>query len=226
MKKIMLIMFLLAPVICFAEQARNLELIDVPTANTLVKGEVRYDAKFYTGGGILNRIYVGVFDRLMIGCGLDIENLIGAGNVTVSLPPTFLGKIRLTDDKDAIPAITLGYEGEGYMDSPAKGVFLALTKEIALGATYLQLTGDIYTNEFTHFGRDLSVAAGAAAALTKDFVISAEYDGILQKDYSHLNLGIGYFFDPIEISVGIKYGLGSDDVKLARILKVLYINYF
>jgi hypothetical protein len=198
----------------------------VPTANTLVKGEIRYDAKFYMGGGILNRLYVGVFDRLMIGCGLNIDNLIGSGAVTVTMPPTFLGKIRLTDDKDVIPAISIGYEGVGYLDSPAKGAFLAMTKEIGLGATYLQLTGDVYTDEFTHFGRDVIVAAGAAAALTKDFVISSEYDGILQKDYSHVNLGIGYFFDPIEISLGIKYGLGDDDVRLARILKVLYINYF
>jgi len=228
MKKLILLVFLLAPAVCMAmgEQARNLELIDVPTANTLVKGEVNYDAKFYEGGGILNRIYVGVFDRLMIGCGLNIENLIGEGNVSVDLPPTFAGRIRLTDDRDSIPAITIGYEGEGYMDSPAKGAFLALTKEISMGGAFLQLTGDAYTNEFTHFGKDINFAAGLAAAITRDFVISSEYDGILEKDYSHINAGVAYFFDPIEISIDVKYGLGRDDVKLARVLNIKYINYF
>jgi hypothetical protein len=228
MKKIFLIFLLVFISInfLFAAQARNIELVDIPTANTLIRGEVRVDIKFYPGGGILNRVYAGFFDRLMIGGALNIRNLIGTGNVELVLPPKFLGKIRITDDTSAIPSISIGYEGESYFDVSAKGLFLALTKELNLGGIFLQLTGTVYTNEFSQFGKNIDAGAGLALALTKEFIISTEYDSIFGNADGHINIGIGYFFDPIEIDIGIKYGLGENECKLARILKILYISYF
>jgi opacity protein-like surface antigen len=208
-----------------AAQARNIELIDVPTANTMIKGEVRVDIKMYPGGGILSRLYVGLFDKLMIGGAFNVRNIIGEGSVTFDLPPQFLGKIRITDDEGAVPAIAVGYEGQGYMDVPAKGAFLSLTKEVNAGII-MQLTGTVYTSNFTHFGQDINAGAGAAFAVTREFVLSAEYDGIIGKEHGHINLGAGYFFDPIEIDMGIKYGTGGQTDRLARILKILYISYF
>ena len=139
----------------FAVQARNIELVDVPTASTLIKGEIRVDIKFYPGGGILNRFYVGFFDRFMMGGALNITNIVGTGDVEVVLPPKFLGKIRITDDDGVVPAISLGYEGEGYFDMDPRGAFLAVTKEIELGQVFLQATGTIYTNEFQEFGSEI-----------------------------------------------------------------------
>jgi hypothetical protein len=207
------------------QQARNIELVDLPTANTMIKGEVRADVKLYPGGGILTRAYAGLFDRLMIGGAFNVSNLIGTGDVSFDVPK-FLAKIRITDDDAAVPAISVGYEGQGYMDVPAKGAFAAVTKEVSLGQIFVQLTCAVYTDEFAHFGKDINAGAGAAFALTKEFVISGEYDGIIQKKSAHLNFGIGYFFDPIEIDVGLKYGLGDDTYRLARTLKILYISYF
>lgn len=210
----------------FAAQARNIELVDVPTANTLIKGEIRYDIKFFPGGGILNRLYVGFFDRLMIGGALNVNNLIGTGNVNVVLPPKFLGKIRITDETDVVPAISIGYEGESYHDVPTKGAFVAVTKEIALGPVFLQATGTVYTNQFVYIGRDIDVGAGVAVAVTREFVISAEYDSIILDERGHLNFGVGYFFDPIQIDVGIKYGMGEQEARLSRILRIIYVSYF
>lgn len=210
----------------FASQARNIELVDVPTANTLIRGEVRVDIKFYPGGGILNRLYVGFFDRLMVGGALNIRNLIGTGDVELVFPPKFLGKIRLTDDTSAIPAISIGYEGESYFDIEARGLFVSITKEINLGSFFLQLNGAVYTNEFSQFGKAIDAGAGIAFAITREFNVCAEYDSILGNEDGHFNIGIGYFFDPIEIDIGIKYGLGNIENRLSRILKILYISYF
>ncbi len=228
MKKIILYLFVFLNLInfLFAGQARNIELVDIPTANTLIRGEVRVDIKFYPGGGILNRLYVGFFDRLMVGGALNVRNLIGTGDVELVFPPKFLGKIRLTDDTSTIPAISIGYEGESYLDVEAKGLFISVTKELNLGSIFMQLNGLVYTNEFSQFGKEIDAGAGIAFAITKEFIISAEYDSILGNEDGHFNIGIGYFFDPIEIDIGIKYGLGNVQNKLARILKILYISYF
>jgi len=228
LKKILLstVLFCLLAMPLFSAQARNIELVDVPTANSMLKGEVRYNARFYPGGGILNKLYVGIFDRLMIGGAFNVNNLIGSGNVDFVVPPKFLAKVRFTDDDGAVPAIALGYEGERYMDVPERGAFLALTKEVALGNIFLQLSGAVYTNTFRPFGRDIDLGAGLALALTREFTISAEYDSIILDESGHINASIGYYFDPIQIDIVLKYGMSESDIRQARLLKITYISYF
>ncbi|MCX7699104.1 MAG: hypothetical protein N2114_06545 [Candidatus Goldbacteria bacterium] len=228
MKKVYIVIFFIFifSICIFASQARNIELVDLPTANTLIKAELRCDIKLYPGGGILTRIYIGIFDKLMIGGAFNIVNLIGTGKVDYILPPKFLGKIRLTDDEGVIPALSIGYEGQGYIDIPAKGVFISLTKEISFSIIYLQLTGTVYSNDFNDITRNFDAGAGIAFAITKDFVICGEYDGFLGDNPGHINFGLGYFFNPIQIDVGFKYGLNDDNITVARIIKIAYISYF
>lgn len=210
----------------FGTQARNIELVDVPTANSMLKAELRYDVKFYAGGGVLNRIYVGVFDRLMIGAALNVTNLVGTGQIQVILPPKLLGKFRITDDEGGVPAISLGYEGESYLDMYTRGVFVSVTKEIALGSVFMQLTGTVYTNQFSDIITNMDMGAGAAFAVTRDLILCAEIDSLFRDSSLNLNCGISYRFDPITLEVILKYGLGEEDVRHSRVLRLTYISYF
>jgi hypothetical protein len=217
---------LLACGFIYAAQARNLELVDVPTANTLLKGELRVDFKFAPSGGILSRLYIGLFERFYIGGAFNVDNIIGSGDVSPDFPPNFTGKIRLTDDEGAVPAISLGYEGQGYMSLPAKGVFVAVTKEVNIGII-MQLTAEVNTSNFVHFGQNIDLGAGLAFGITRELNACMEFDGLLGGDnWGRINFGIGYFFDPIEIDVGFKFGFGSGEPAQARILKIVYISYF
>lgn len=225
LKKIILCVLMLSvPVLMLAVQARNIEILDVLTANSLIKGEIRGDFKFYPGGGILSRLYVGLFDRLMIGGGERVDNIIGNGNLSFNIP-WFLIKVRLTDDDGAMPAIAFGYEAPGYFDTPTKGAYIAVTKEIALGSVFAQLTGNVYTNNFSFFGRDIDMGTGIEFAITKEFILGSEFDGIFgaTPNARHINFIIGYFFDPIQIDIGIKYNLNRE---VSRILRIIYISYF
>ncbi|PKL92384.1 MAG: hypothetical protein CVV21_03475 [Candidatus Goldiibacteriota bacterium HGW-Goldbacteria-1] len=220
------VLILFFAVCSFGTQARNIELVDVPTANSMLKAELRYDVKFYAGGGVLNRIYVGVFDRLMIGAALNVTNLVGNGQIQVVLPPKLLGKFRITDDEGGVPAIAIGYEGESYLDMYTRGVFISVTKEIALGSAFMQLTGTVYTSQFSDIIMSMDMGAGAAFAITQDFMISAEVDSLFRDSSLNLNCGISYRFEPITIEVILKYGLGEDDVRHSRVLRLTYISYF
>ena len=215
---------LTAPAVMFAVQARNIEILDVPTANSLIKGEIRGDFKFYPGGGILNRLYVGLFDRLMIGGAERIDNIVGSGNLSFDIP-WFLLKIRFTDDDGAMPAIALGYEAPGYYLVPTKGAYVAVTKEIALGSVFAQITGTVYTNNFRNFGQRIDMGTGIEFAITKEFILGAEFDGIFgaNTDARYVNFVTGYFFDPIQIDLGLKYNLNRD---VSRVLRIIYISYF
>jgi hypothetical protein len=213
-----------APVYMLAVQARNIEIVDLPTANSLIKGEIRGDFKFYPGGGILSRIYVGLFDRFMIGGAEKIDNIIGNGNLAFDIP-WFLVKFRFTDDDGSVPAVALGYEAPGYFDVPAKGAFIAVTKELAMGSVFAQFTGTVNTNNFTHFGQGIDLGLGVEFAITKEFILGTEMNGIFGAipNARFVNFVIGYFFDPIQIDVGVKYNFDSD---VSRILRIIYISYF
>jgi hypothetical protein len=232
-RALLLLLLFVLPVFTFGIQAGNIEIMDLPTANTLIKGELCGDFKFYPGGGIYNRILVGLFDRLMIGGAMAVDNIIGTGNVNVNVPG-LLAKIRLTDDDGSVPAIAIGYEGAGYSDVPQKGAYLAVTKEIAIGSVFAQLTGTVYKTDFKYLGNDIDAGTGVEFAVTKEFTIGAEFDGIFgSADSKHLNGLIGYFFDPIEIDVGIRYGYGNknqdegfSNYTLSRVLRITYVTYF
>ncbi|MEI7541752.1 MAG: hypothetical protein WCJ94_00675 [bacterium] len=225
MKKLILCLFLvITPAILFAVQARNLEILDVPTANSLIKGEIRGDFKFYPGGGILNRLYVGLFDRLFIGGSMRVDNLVGRGNLSFEIP-WFLIKFRFTDDEGYMPAIAIGYEAPGYYEVPTKGAYVAATKELALGSVIAQFTGTVYANDFKNFGKGVDMGAGVEFAITKEFNLGTECDGIFgaRPNARYVNLVAGYFFDPIQIDVGLKFNLNND---VSRILRIIYITYF
>ncbi|HRU38588.1 MAG TPA: hypothetical protein P5511_01830 [Candidatus Goldiibacteriota bacterium] len=224
-KALFSLFYVLFSVAVMAGQARNTELVDVPTANTLLGGEIRIDFKFSPGGGILSRIFVGIFDRLYVGGAFNVENVIGSGDISPDLPPNLLAKIRITDDDAAVPAVSLGYDGQGYMNVPAKGLFLAVTKEVRAGII-TQLTVEASTNNFTEFGKDIDMGAGLAFAITKELSVCFEIDSMLRQGRGRASFGIGYFFDPIEISIGCKFGYGNGEYAQSRMLKVAYISYF
>ena len=50
-KYILILLITVAPVVIMAAQSRNIEILDVPTANTLIKGELRGDFKFIQAAG-------------------------------------------------------------------------------------------------------------------------------------------------------------------------------
>lgn len=209
-----------------AGQAGNIELVDVPTANTLSGGELRMDFKFSPGGGILSRIYIGIFDRFYIGGAFNVNNIIGSGDVNPDFPPNFMAKIRITDDEGAVPAVSLGYDGQGYMGLVAKGVFIAVTKEVNIGVI-MQLTVEVNTNNFVRFGQDIDMGAGLAFGITRELKACMEFDSILgDPGRGRINFGVGYFFDPIELGIGFKFGYGDGEYAQARILKVVYVRYF
>src|SRR5687768_1531346 len=88
-------------------------LIDIPTAETVDHFGYNIAFRFYSGGGLLTKTAFGVFPRLNVGFGLDAENFVGAGTVDVN-PPTLNLKVRFYDGKRQLPALAIGYDGQGY----------------------------------------------------------------------------------------------------------------
>src|SRR6185503_6570311 len=75
--------------------------------------------RFYSNGGLLTKTAFGVFPRLNVGFGLDTERFIGRESVDLNRP-TLNMKIRAYDGARNLPALALGYDGQGYFFNEAK----------------------------------------------------------------------------------------------------------
>jgi hypothetical protein len=202
-------------------------LIDTPTAE--VSDHYGYNLAFrlYSGGGVLTKTSFGIFPRLNLGFGLDAENFIGSDTVDVN-PPTLNVRWRFFDGKRDLPALSLGYDGQGYFYNDAtdkyvqreKGLYLVGSGEIVTPGLSLHGGGNIYD-----FNEDKVFAFGGLTYLHQDFVgLVFESDNIGGKARDiRLNGSLRAYITP-SLSVDV----GARDLWAAsrESERIVLINYF
>ena len=216
------------------QNSPNLDVIDTPTTNTLLRGMYNFHLKFYEGGGVLTRAWVGFANIFMIGATFNLDNVIGMGNVT-GREPKILAKMKIIEDTPAFPALAVGYEPQSFgiydpindrYSVRAIGLYAVVTKNIAPGLGLSAGVGNhnIFTN--FKFDTDLDVFASASLMLNPDFAVLVECNDIISKDYISLNVGFRYAFAPeLRLEVDFK-GLTKKPEEYIRNLRIDYVNYF
>jgi len=119
-----LFIFLAAALPLRADLLQPYKLVDGHTAGVLEKGHYDLDFRVYASGGEYGTIYgtglisgfrVGVTPRLTLGLSYGGEGLIGYSNhVRWYSYPGVMVKYRLFEEKLFIPAITFGFDNQGY----------------------------------------------------------------------------------------------------------------
>jgi len=209
----------------------NIDIVDTPTSNTLLRGMYNFHMRFYESGGVLTRAWVGFANTFMIGATFNLDNVIGVGTIT-GREPKVLAKLRIMEDSAAFPALAVGYEpqafgfytGTAYTVRPI-GAYAVVTKQLGV----LSLNGGINNhNVWTNFNfsNDLGIFAGATVMLNPDFAVLAEYNDATSMTTNSLNIGFRYSFAPeLRIEVDVK-GLTGDPANYVRNLRIDYTNYF
>ena len=210
MKKIFL--FLLIPLIIFGQEAAVVEpvqLIDFPTAGTLMRGSFNAHLRAYAEGGILGGVDVGLTDRFMIGLAYGGTNVIGMGPVNGNPQVGAHIRYRLIEEDLLFPAITIGYNSQGYgayVDSlrryqnKSNGAFAVASKSFRfLGL--LGLHGGInYSFEKDDGDKDLNFFIGIDKSINPELTIVAEYDFAINDNSANaIGTGSGY------LNAGLKW---------------------
>ena len=89
-------------------------LIDLPTASILRGGDLRTSLRLYEEGGALNYLSVGISNRMMFGISYGGLNILGGENVRWNPYPGVHIAYRLVEESLDMPAITVGYDWQGY----------------------------------------------------------------------------------------------------------------
>lgn len=221
-------------------------LIDNPTAGTLHRGSFDIYLRMFGNGGLLSGVGVGITPRFMIGLSFGGENIIGAGDVNWNPAPGIQGRVRVLDENLAMPAITLGFNSQGYgpysdainrYSIKSKGFYAVASKNYAV-LFNLGLHGGVNVSlENDDEDRDLNVFFGADLSLNREFRVLAEYD-LGRNDNrteqfgsgdGYLNAGVQWTFsERLFIEFYLKNILknGPPGTEVNRVFQIAYVEYF
>ena len=206
-----------------------MELIDVPTAESLDRYGFDSSFRFYSGGGMLAKTHFGVFPRLNVGFALDADGFVGTDAVDLH-KPTLNVRYRFFDGQRNLPALSLGYDGQGFFynkstdkyDQREKGLYLAGSGEIIVPDLSLHAGLNMY--DFTN---DHVYGFMGLRYLYQDTVgFTGEWDNIRTGRESRLNAGLSWWITP---SFSVEFAgrdLGAPSRPAERIVRLVYAGGF
>ena len=227
-------------------------LIDSPTAGLIDKGRFTVDLRFFPDGGVLTQLTAGVMRRLSIGLSYGGVNIIGDDAIAWHPRVEVAARYRVIEETTGLPAITAGYETQGYgphegnlnrYEVKSKGFFVAGSKNYMSELGQFGVHGGInWSRERGDGDEDLSGWAGIDKTLNEELAVVAEYDfAFNDNDATSLGSGKGYlnagaYWSAVSnISVGFVFknvlGNGNSngtgpDPDLSRELSVRYSEEF
>ncbi|MFH1195993.1 MAG: hypothetical protein V1720_09785 [bacterium] len=195
-------------------------LIDLPTAGILEKGFVGVSTDVLPFGTVISKIEVGAFDNFSFGISYGGANIIGTGSVDWYNLPGVNIRVRIMNESDSAPALTLGFDsqGKGYFDDDlsryeikSPGFFVAAAKNFQF-VGYLSLHAVLnYTLERNDGDKDLNLGIGIEKTIGPQFSLVAEYDFAINDNTSKsLGSGNGYFNMGLRWSIGEGFTMGLD----------------
>ncbi len=200
------------------------ELIDVPTAEVVDHYGVNTSFRFYSDGGVLTKAAFGVLPRLNVGFGLDTERFIGNQNIHLNRP-TLNMKLRVYDGQRNLPAVALGYDGQGYFfnkaadkyDQREKGLYLVGSGEIITPGLSLHGGLNVYD-----FNKDPVYGFAGIDYLFQDVVgfIFEVDNGFHKARDTRFNLGGRYMVTPsfsIDLAGRNLWAAGRNPERIVRI---------
>lgn len=176
-------------------------LIDIPTAGVIDYANFELKTRFYNDGGFLNYMNIGVINnRLNLGASFMIDRLIGSKTPVKMVKPEMQIKFRFYDGGYYIPALAVGYDGQGFYYDKGSKKFMQKGKGL-----YFVGSREFVSNLMGHFGFNipdfdegyLYGFFGINYFVDDKINLRLEYDNFFHSDYnSRLNFGIGINITP------------------------------
>ncbi|MEK6646283.1 MAG: hypothetical protein AABY84_06395 [Candidatus Firestonebacteria bacterium] len=193
----------LFPAMSWASDVYSLDTVDMPTANTMLKGMYNFTLKIYEGGGIATKGWVSFANSFMVGASFNLENVVGRGEVK-GREPKLIARLRFINESAGLPAFSLGYEPQGYgvfdeaigeYSSKPIGLYVVASKTISFFEGLQYSVGAGNRNVFKDFqaSKNLDIFLGGSLSLTNELALLAEYDDIF-KDTNIFNFGVRFAF--------------------------------
>jgi len=210
----------------------NYEMVEAPTAYTLMHGGYDLVTRIYENGGLFLRANVGFQDFFMFGFSANAANVIGQGTIQIQTPRLFL-KFKVLDQKNSPVALAVGWDDRGYgtvvngrfTPGLQKGFYGVVSHEFPeLGS--LQVHAGLNLVQFDNFdaSQDLGAFMGTSFALAPPLMFNFELDKLLSS-FWQFNANIVFNVDS-PLRVGVDFRDINQGALLSRMIRVQYMGFF
>lgn len=205
-----------------------LDLVDSPTANIIDYGAFRLNERLYSKGGVQNHLSFGVFRRLNIGVTWDVEKFIGQEDPNAN-PPTLNVRFRVYDGGQQLPAVSIGYDGQGRFYNKnsdqyrerERGLYGIMTREVLL--PNLRAHGGVNIAKFRE--GEVFGSLGLDYTIENKLVLLTEYDNIRKASENRFNAGFRVFATPsLALDFAVRH-ITEKDLR-ERIVRINYVGSF
>jgi hypothetical protein len=189
----------------------NFQLVDLPVARLLPKGEAAMELRVFAGGGLLAGVSVGLSERFNLGAGFGGENIIGAGKVLLFPQPSVHAEYLLFEEQFLSPALVLGFNSQGYgiwdkalkrYTVKSRGLYAVASKNTSfLGGVGLH-AGVNWSLEKEDGDKDPNVFLGLHKWINPGLVLLGEYDTAVNDNSDNaIGSGKGYLNAGLSLSI-------------------------
>ncbi len=212
-------------------------VIDAPTAATLDPRTFAVKSRLYSAGGFLQYFSLGAFRGLNIGASMSADGLVGNTSPIGVRTPQAQIKYRFYDGNRYLPALAIGYDGQGYdynrvthsYNEPGRGFYLVGSRELGIPGLELHPSINVSdVNPNSVFG-----ALPLTYTIKNTVALLAEWDNIHNFVDSRVNLGLRIYvtshFDIDIAARGVGQGGYYSDGTFRgpeRIIQLRYIGNF
>jgi len=231
-----------------AQTFEEFYLVDSPTAGILPHGGYMFYGGVGPSNSLLAGTMIGFYDRLMLGVSFGLQEFVGRGPIDLNEKPGFQVRLRLIEEDENRPALTVGVDTQGedaYLESEdryerkSRGFFAVLSKNYKLISDFSLHGGINYSLERRDEG-GVNIFGGAALELFRGFSLLVDYNAALDdndgsvatcktRGRGYLDTGVRFdYMDNIRIKLLFKDLLGNyiPEDGVARTLEIFYFDYF
>ncbi len=180
--------------------APDVNVIDDPTAAVLDYGGYSSQSRFYRGGGLLEYASFGVYNGINIGASMAVDGLIGDSKDIRARAPAAQVKWRIYDGDRWIPAVAVGYDGQGWdynsvdhrYNQKQRGGYIVASQELGIPGLMVHPEfniSDFNTNSF--YG-----ALPFSYNIKDKVALLLEWDNISNFVDSRVNAGLRVYVTP------------------------------
>ena len=213
------------------------ELIDLPTAGVQDYYGLQNKTRFFADGGVMDAVSFGVLPRLNLGVTAALDDFLGTSSDMRLERPSIQAKYRFYDGNEYMPALALGYDGQGYYYNHQQDKFMEKERGVYLvGSHYLfdksfQLHPGVNVSDF--YSNSIYGSLGASFTVEDSFDLMAEWDNVQRFNQSRVNAGVRFHVSPFfkidlafrDIAKNATLGDGTPQ-KTERIVQLLYTTSF
>lgn len=162
-------------------------LVDAPTAGSLLYRQYSLESQLFDGGGLVQRVSVGINRYVTAGFSWGGSNIIGSEKVVWQPHVGIQARIRLAEETMRTPAVSIGFDSQGEgpwltgenlsrYRNKSRGFYLVLSRNYRFLGDLGFHGGAGYSLETLDGDSDPSFWAGFDKSLGKQLDLCGEYD--------------------------------------------------